>query len=65
VFRYYAGSEGKSGVRLRFVKTLVKPGEQFRLPSGFRCDFIQFELEGQLLIHNMQIATSARELREV
>lgn len=59
VFRYYANNI------LRFTRPLVKSGEQFRLPSGFKTDFVQFELEGQLMIYNMQIATSPHELREV
>lgn len=58
-FRYYA-----DGV-LRFSRTLPSSGKQFRLPSGFKADAVQFELEGQLMVFNMQIATSARELREV
>ena len=56
-FRYYANG------LLRYQRPLVKSGEQFRLPSGFRCDFVQFELEGQHMILNMQVATSAKELR--
>ena len=57
MFRYYA-----NGV-LRHQRPVVKSGEQFRLPSGFRSDTVQFELEGQFMIHNLQVATSARELR--
>ena len=59
VFRYYA--DGK----LKYTYPVQKSGGQFRLPSGFRSHFVQFELEGQLMIHNMQVATSPRELREV
>lgn len=59
VFRYYANNI------LRFTRPVRKSGEQFRLPSGFKTDFVQFELEGQYMIYNMQIATSAHELREV
>lgn len=58
-FKYYA-----NGV-LRFTRPIRVSGEQFRLPSGFTCDTVQFELEGQLMIHNLQVATSARELRQV
>jgi hypothetical protein len=59
IFRYYANNV------LRYTRPIVKSGEQFRLPSGFRTDFVQFELEGQLMIFNMQVATSAKELRQV
>lgn len=59
VFRYYA-----NGV-LRYQRPIVKSGEQFRLPSGFKSDTVQFELEGQFMIHNLQVATSPRELRGI
>lgn len=48
-----------------FERKLKKSGEQFRLPSGFKYDQMQFELDGQLVVNNVQIATSARELRSV
>lgn len=57
VFRFFC--DGRKVVE----RALTKSGEQFRLPSGFKPDFIQFELDGQLVIYNVQIATSARELR--
>jgi hypothetical protein len=51
--------------RLRYTRPISKSGEQFRLPSGYQADTYQFEFEGQLLINNVQVATSARELRQV
>ena len=59
LFRYYVDK------RLRYTRPITKSGEQFRLPSGFKSNFVMFELSGQLMIHNMQVATSPRELREV
>ena len=56
-FRFYADG------RMIFQRPITVSGEQFRLPSGYKSDFIQWELEGQLEIFNVQIATSARELR--
>ena len=50
---------------LRYTYPLQKSGQQFRLPSGQRYQTIQFELEGQQMIFNMQVATSAHELRDV
>jgi hypothetical protein len=50
---------------LKFTRPITKSGEIFKLPSGYKADFIQFELTGQLMIFNLQVATSARELREV
>jgi hypothetical protein len=59
LFRYYVDK------RLRYTRPITKSGEQFRLPSGFKSNFVMFELAGQFMIHNMQVATSPRELREV
>jgi hypothetical protein len=56
-FRFYADG------RMILQRTLPASGQQFRLPSGYKSDFIQFELQGQLEIYNVQIATSVRELR--
>jgi hypothetical protein len=57
-FRFYA-----DGVMI-YERPLDVSGKQFRLPSGYKSDTIQFELEGQLEIYNVQIATSAHELRQ-
>ena len=38
-------------------------GEQFRLPSGFKSDFWQFEIEARVQLDNMQMATSPTELQ--
>ena len=58
-FRMYA-----DGV-LRYAQPLPPSGKMFRLPSGQRYQTMQFELEGQNMIFNMQIASSAHELRQV
>lgn len=50
---------------LRYSYPLQKSGEQFRLPSGQKYQTIQFELEGQMMIFNVQVATSAKEMRQV
>jgi hypothetical protein len=51
--------------KLRYTRAIPPSGQQFRLPSGYKADFAQIELSGQLMIYNVQVATSARELREV
>lgn len=48
-----------------FTRELRKSGEQFRLPSGFRADFWQWEIEARVEIDNIQAATSPTELRTV
>jgi hypothetical protein len=58
-FRFYADGE------MVFEETLTVPGQVFRLPSGFKYNTVQWEIEGELVIHNVQIATSVRELRQV
>lgn len=50
---------------LRYAQPLPGSGKQFRLPSGQRYQTVQFELEGQHMVFNMKVATSAHELREV
>jgi hypothetical protein len=40
-------------------------GEQFRLPSGFKADFWQFEVEARVQVDVIQVATSAAELAAV
>ena len=51
--------------RLVMERALVKNGEQWRLPSGFRADFWQWEIEAAVEIQNFQAATSATELQTV
>ena len=56
-FRFYADG------RMIYQRQIDTSGNQFRLPSGYKSDFVQWEVEGQLEIFNVQFATSARELR--
>ena len=56
-FRFYADGN------MIFQRPLDVSGKQFRLPSGYKSDMIQFELQGQLEVFNVQIATSPHELR--
>jgi hypothetical protein len=38
------------------------PGELFRIPSGFKADFWEFEFEAIVRIKNFQVATTVKEL---
>lgn len=49
--------------RLVLTRTFSS-GEVFRLPSGFKASQYQFEVNSLVIIHNMQFATSAKELRQ-
>ena len=56
LFRVYADDV------LVMCRELRRSGEQFRLPSGFKADFWQFEVEARVQVDNMQMATSPTEL---
>lgn len=51
--------------RVILVREIIESGELILLPSGQKYDFWQFELEGQVLVRNLQAATSVKELRLV
>jgi hypothetical protein len=59
LFRAYADDV------LVMTRELRVSGEQFRLPSGFKADFWQFEVESRVQIDVLQVATSAKELAGV
>jgi hypothetical protein len=50
---------------LRGTYEVSRSGLQFRLPSGFKADYYQFTVEGQLMIYNIQVAGTPHELRQV
>lgn len=47
---------------LVMTRELRKSGELMRLPSGFKADFWQVEIEAVVVIQSFQMATSVREL---
>lgn len=47
------------------VREIVKSGELMRILSGFKAEEWQFEIETRVLISNLQVATSAKELASV
>ena len=59
LFRAYADGD------LMMTREIRVSGEQFRLPSGFKADFWQFEVEARVQIDVLQVATSAKELAGV
>jgi len=68
VFRVYAGGFADlahDGLPLRFQQDMVEPGEMYRLPSGYKALFWQFEVEGTSVVTAIHAATSARDLRNV
>lgn len=59
VMRLYADG------RLVATRQLVRSGEQWRLPSGFKAQFWQIEFEARAKIYSVEMATSAKELANV
>lgn len=47
---------------LVMTRELRVSGQQFRLPSGFKADFWQFEVEARVQVDVIQVATSSKEL---
>ncbi len=50
---------------LVMTRELRTTGELWKLPSGFKADFWQFEIEGRVRVLSLQVATSAKELAGV
>jgi hypothetical protein len=50
---------------LRLERELVASGNLIRLPSGFKADFWQFEIEAYVKVYSVQMATSVKELASV
>jgi hypothetical protein len=49
--------------RLVLTRNVTISGDLIRLPSGFKADTYQFQVQGQGVIHSMQFGTSVKELR--
>jgi hypothetical protein len=50
---------------LKFTRELRSSGEIFRLPSGFKAQFWQVEIEARIKTTSVEIATAAKELGSV
>jgi hypothetical protein len=67
-FRVFAGDHAQAsddGLPLRFEETMSTPGQMFRLPSGYKAQYYQFEVEGELVIEAIHCAQTAHELRRI
>lgn len=53
------------GTRLVMARELRTPGEFWRLPSGFKSEFWQVEIQARVFIKNVQLASTAKELASV
>jgi hypothetical protein len=59
LFRVYADGA------LVLTRELQASGEIVQLPSGFKADYWQFEINGQVAVKNIQVATSVKELQSI
>ena len=59
IIRLYADN------RLVFARELRLSGELWRLPSGFKAEFWQVEVEARIIVNDIQMATSSKELAGV
>ena len=50
---------------LRFTRALISSGDLFRLPSGFKAQDWQIEIEANVKVTTVEFATSAKELGSV
>ena len=65
VIKTYADVDGTGNMVLVDCREITKSGGLLRLPSGFKVEQYQWEILGQVLISNIQIATSVKELANV
>ena len=65
-FRVFAGTHAEAtadGLPLRFEQEMTKPGQMFRLPSGYKAQYYQFEVSGEVLVNAIHCTQTAHELR--
>jgi hypothetical protein len=66
--RVYAGERAdaiSSGLPLKYQNQLAPSGDMMRLPSGYKAQYYQFEIEGYDIIDALHCAQTARELRAI
>jgi hypothetical protein len=67
-FRVFAGAQADltdDGLPLRFEQKMTQSGQMFRLPSGFKALYYQFEVEGYNVVDAIHCAQTAHELRNI
>lgn len=67
-FRVYAGDHAQAladGLPLRFEQEMTKSGQMFRLPSGYKAQYYQFEVSGEVLVNAIHCTQTAHQLRMV
>lgn len=67
-FRVFAAEKAKAtedGLPIIFQQQMRKSGEMFRLPSGFKAQYYQFEVEGYCIVNAIHAAQTAHMLRNI
>lgn len=65
ILRTYADVDGTGNMSLVSAREIRKSGGLMRLPDGFKAEQWQWEVSAQVVISNIQIATTAKELAGV
>jgi hypothetical protein len=65
IFRLYTSTDGGATMRLAYSRELRQSGTLFKLPSGFKSEFWQIEIEGRVEVTGVQIASTVKELAAV
>jgi hypothetical protein len=65
ILRTYADFDGTGEMTLIDCREVRKSGELLRIRSGFKAEQWQWEVTGNVVISNFQVATSAKELANV
>lgn len=63
--RTYVDVDGTGDMTLIDVREIRKPGEMLRIIDGFKAEHWQWEVYGRVVVSNIQIATSPKELAQV
>jgi hypothetical protein len=67
-FRVFAGATADQladGLPLRFEQEMTLSGQMFRLPSGYKALYYQFEVSGEVMVDAIHCAQTAHELRQI
>jgi len=65
ILRTYVDVDGTGNLTLIDCREIRKSGELLRIISGFKAEQWQWEITGRVIISNVQVATSAKELANV
>jgi hypothetical protein len=67
-FRVFAGDQAEAegdGLPLRYEQQMTQSGQMFRLPSGYKAQYYQFEVAGEVLVNAIHCTQTPHQLRQV